>query len=61
MPSFEEIPCNQYLPGYLVEAAAGLVTYKNAKEIMLCGGWHMRGCYIWTEDGWVKSDTTYDR
>ena len=62
MPSFEEISCNQHWPkNNLRYASAGLVSYNNTKELMLCGGSRMTGCYIWTEQGWIQSDTTFFR
>ena len=62
MPTFKEMSCNQQWPeNKLNHASAGLVTYNNTKEIMLCGGYRITGCRIWTKEGWVKSDTTFDR
>ena len=70
MPSFQEISCDQQWPSYKLDgASAGLVSYNNTKEIMLCGGYDywdyvyegMTGCYIWSEQGWIKSDTTFTR
>ena len=71
MPSFQEISCDQQWPGYYLDgASAGLVSYNNSKEIMLCGGYDIDdhdygvmtgGCYIWSEQGWIQSDTTFNR
>ena len=62
MPSFQEISCNQqWQERELVSASAGLVSYNNTKELMVCGGYRMTGCYIWTEQGWIQSDTTFNR
>ena len=61
MPSFQEMSCDQQWPeSSLYYAIAGLVTYNNSKELMLCG-YYMTGCRIWTEQGWIQSDTTFKR
>ena len=71
MPTFQEISCDQQLQWHENEVggtSAGLVSYNNTKEIMLCGGYEhdydyegMTGCYIWSEQGWIQTDTTFNR
>jgi len=62
LPSFQEVPCNQHWPEYsIINAFGGLVNHNNTKELMLCGGISITGCRIWTKDGWLQSDTKFNR
>jgi len=62
LTSFQEISCNQQWPERKLEwAIARLVSYNNTKEVMLCGGIGRTGCHIWTENGWIQSDTSFNR
>ena len=68
MPSLQEISCDQNWPDYKLDgASAGLVSYNNTKKIMLCQGYEYDydyeapSCYFWSEQGWIKSDTIFNR
>jgi len=60
--TLDEVACNQDFPEKpILEAIAGIVPYKGNNELMVCGGKDMTGCRIWTVDGWVQSDTGFNR
>ena len=39
-------------------ASAGVVMDNN---LMVCGGYGMTTCRMWTEDGWVETTTGFNR
>jgi len=61
MNTFKEVPCDQQFTTGTYGSTAGFVSYNNTRELMVCGGYHQSGCHIWTNNGWVQSDTTYHR
>jgi len=62
LPSFDVVNCTQDFPYYVLRrASAGVVTYNNQQELMLCGGYRMTGCHIWTKEGWVKTAVNFTR
>jgi len=62
LSTFKEVSCEQHFPERpLTAATAGIVSYNNKEELMLCGGNDMTGCRIWTKEGWAQSDTTFNR
>ena len=61
LPSFDVVNCTQYFPYVLHYASAGVVTYNNQQELMVCGGLGMTGCHIWTKEGWVKTAVNFTR
>jgi len=63
LPSFEKVTCTQDFPSpdRLNRASAGVVTYNNLQELMVCGGNGMTGCRTWTKEGWVKTAETFPR
>jgi len=63
LPSFDVVNCYQGFPGTesLNWASAGVVTHNNQQELMVCGGYRMAGCRIWTKEGWVKTAENFTK
>jgi len=60
LPSFEEVTCKQDFPEelFLNYATAGVVMDGN---LLLCGGYGMTTCWLWTENGWLEKGTDFNR
>ena len=59
LPSFQEVDCQQDFPESPMNyASAGVVMDNN---LMVCGGYGMTTCRMWTEDGWVETTTGFNR
>jgi len=61
LPSFEDVTCKQDFPEKLTYASAGVITYNNQQELMVCGSSGMTGCKTWTKNGWVKTAASFPR
>lgn len=65
LPSFTEVSCNQNFPEDTSEAfdssSAAMVMHKGKQELIVCGGFSMTGCRVWTDQGWDKIETSFNR
>ena len=63
LPSFAEVTnCDQKFPeNPLSGASAGVVMVNGKRELQVCGGHSMTTCRLWTEDGWIETETGFDR
>ena len=59
LPSFQEVDCQQDFPeNPMREASAGVVMDGN---LLVCGGFGMTTCRLWTEYGWKETVTGFNR
>ena len=64
LSTWTTVTCNQqFSPGKTLwwGATGGVVEYQGEREVMVCGGLERKGCHVWTEEGWVKTNSDYER
>jgi len=61
MSSLQVLYCDQQFPARQGDgwSQGEIVRYYGASYLVLCGGWHISGCWAWTPSGWESMDTTY--
>ena len=66
LPSLAEVPYKQNCPfgpgtHMYIHGTAAVVPYDGADTLMVCGlKFDLRGCYVWSKEGWELSDFLYN-
>jgi len=65
IPTFKQQPCTTNpggKPKFEPTARSGAVVgYKGQDSLMLCGGYQLYGCQVWTETGWQDVEGDFKR
>ena len=66
LPTLAEVPCKQNTPfgpgsHLYIHGTAAVVPYGGVNTLMVCGlRFDLRGCYVWSKEGWEPSDFLYN-